>query len=56
MENEKSKKNVSIRSEHGREFQNTSFEEFCDEHDISHNFSAPRTPEKTVQLKERIGP
>lgn len=29
---------VSIRSVHDREFQNTSFEIFWDEHGISHNF------------------
>jgi transposase InsO family protein len=44
IQNEKSLTIASIRSDHGGEFQNASFEEFCDENGISHNFSAPRTP------------
>ena len=45
LENEKSSKIVSIRSDHGREFQNERFEHFCEKHGIKHNFSAPRTPQ-----------
>jgi len=44
FENEKSSKIVSIRSNHGGEFQNEKFEHFCEKHGINHNFSAPRTP------------
>lgn len=36
---------MSIRSDLEGEFQNASLEEFCDEHGISHNFLAPRTPQ-----------
>jgi len=42
--NEKSSKIVSIRSDHGGEFQNERFEHFYEKHGIKHNFSAPRTP------------
>jgi len=34
----------SIRSDHRKEFENSSFKELCDENGISHKFSAPRTP------------
>ncbi|XP_070031307.1 uncharacterized protein [Nicotiana tomentosiformis] len=33
---------ASIRSDHGIEFENAKFTEFCDEHGIDHNFSPPR--------------
>ena len=35
---------MSIRSDHGGEFQNEIFEHFCEKHGIKHNFSALRTP------------
>ena len=44
IQNKKNLKIASIRSDHGGEFENKDFESFCDEHDIEHNFSAPRTP------------
>ncbi|GJY86350.1 retrovirus-related pol polyprotein from transposon TNT 1-94 [Tanacetum coccineum] len=37
---------ISIRTNHGREFDNeVQFEAFCDANGITHNFSAPRTPQ-----------
>ena len=36
---------VSIRSDHGSEFENQKFELFCSKHGIGHNFSAPKTPQ-----------
>ena len=55
IQNEKSLSITSIRSDHGGEFQNSFFEEFCKEHEISHNFSAPRTPQQNgvVERKNR---
>jgi len=55
LENEKSSKIVSIRSDHGGEFQNERFEHFYEKHDIKHNFSAPRTPQQNgvVERKNR---
>ena len=35
---------ISIRSDHGTEFENLVFLEYCKDNGISHNFSAPRTP------------
>ena len=35
----------SIRSDHGTEFKNKIFKNFCNENDISHTFSSPITPQ-----------
>ena len=44
-----------IRSDHGREFQNEKFISFCNKLGISHNFSAPITPQQNgvVERKNR---
>ncbi|GKA22000.1 retrovirus-related pol polyprotein from transposon TNT 1-94 [Tanacetum coccineum] len=47
---------VSIRTDHGREFDNeVQFREFCNANGITHNFSAPRTPQSNgvVERKNR---
>jgi len=46
---------ISIRSDHGREFDQKEFTEFCNKHGIAHNFSAPRTPQQNgvVERKNR---
>ena len=47
---------VSIRTDHGREFDNeTQFGAFCDANGITHNFSAPCTPQSNgvVERKNR---
>lgn len=44
VRNEKSLKIGSIRSDRGGEFHNGSFEEFCEKHDIFHNFLEPSHP------------
>ena len=46
---------ISIKSDHGGEFENTEFEMFCDEHGIEHNFSTPRTLQQNgvVESKNR---
>ena len=46
---------TSIRSDHGGEFENHAFENFCNENDISHNFSSLRTPQQNgvVERKNR---
>jgi len=55
VQNEKDLKIKSIRSDHGGEFQNESFEKFYEHHGISHNFPAPRTPQQNgvVERKNR---
>ncbi|GJR48824.1 retrovirus-related pol polyprotein from transposon TNT 1-94 [Tanacetum coccineum] len=48
---------VSIRTDHGREFDNeVQFREFCNANGITHNFSAPRTPQSNgvVERKNRV--
>ena len=44
-----------ISSDHGGEFENHLFENFCDEHGIEHQFSCPRTPQQNgvVERKNR---
>ena len=44
VQNEKGFAITCIRSDHGREFENIDFEEYCNEHGINHNFSVPNTP------------
>jgi len=55
LENEKGSKIVSLRSDHGGEFQNEKFEHFCEKHGIKYNFLAPRTPRHNgvVERKNR---
>ncbi|XP_070003480.1 uncharacterized protein [Nicotiana sylvestris] len=45
---------ASIRSDHGIEFENTKFAKFCNEHDIDHNFSAPRTPQQNGEYEDEV--
>ncbi|GKA82674.1 retrovirus-related pol polyprotein from transposon TNT 1-94 [Tanacetum coccineum] len=45
---------VLIRTDHGREFDNeVQFGEFCNANGITHNFSAPRTPQSNVMVKRK---
>ncbi|GJU94468.1 retrovirus-related pol polyprotein from transposon TNT 1-94 [Tanacetum coccineum] len=47
---------VLIRTDHGREFDNeVQFGEFCNANSITHNFSAPRTPQSNgvVEMKNK---
>jgi transposase InsO family protein len=45
----------AIRSDNGTEFRNVSFDEFCLEHGIDQQFSAPRVPQqnRVVERKNR---
>ena len=47
---------ITIRSDHGGEFENDLFDKFCEKYGINHNFSAPRTPQQNgvVERKNRI--
>ena len=55
VSNEKDLTIISLRSDHGTEFDNHDFETFCNENGINHNFSAPRTPQQNgvVERKNR---
>jgi len=44
IQNQLSLKIISLRSDHGGEFVNHRFEDYCYEFGISHNFSCPKTP------------
>jgi len=46
---------IYVRSDHGGEFENSSFEQFFNDSGISHNFSCPRTPQQNgvVERKNR---
>ena len=59
IQNEKTShiKNIKkIRSDNGKEFENASFENFCNSLCISHEFSASRTPQQNcvVERKNRV--
>ncbi len=55
VQNEKGFCISTIRSDHGGEFENESFQTFCEENGIFHNFSSPRTPQQNgvVERKNR---
>ncbi|XP_073128980.1 uncharacterized protein [Henckelia pumila] len=37
---------IRIRTDHGKEFENSLFEQFCEKEGISHEYSAPKTPQQ----------
>jgi transposase InsO family protein len=45
-----------IRSDHGREFENSNFEDFCNKSGIKQEFSSPITPQQNgvVERKNRV--
>ena len=43
----------AIRSDHGGEFQNEKFSNFCNKLGIFHNFSAPRTPQQNGMVERK---
>ena len=42
-----------IQSDHGKEFENKKFEEFCDGFGITHNFSAPMIPQQNGVVERK---
>ena len=55
VQNDKGSCIATIRSDHGREFENESFKSFCNDFGITHQFSSPRTPQQNgvVERKNR---
>lgn len=55
VQSEKELKILKVRSDHGGEFENEPFENFCEENGIIHEFSSPRTPQQNgvVERKNR---
>ncbi|XP_021747562.1 uncharacterized protein LOC110713418 [Chenopodium quinoa] len=44
---------VHLRSDHGTEFENSRFDEFCRENGMNNNFSAPRTPQQNGVVERK---
>ncbi|KAH9657810.1 Integrase catalytic domain-containing protein [Citrus sinensis] len=55
VQNENGYSITCIRSDHGGEFENHAFENFCNDFGIEHQFSSPRTPQQNgvVERKNR---
>jgi transposase InsO family protein len=55
IQNEKETTILKIRSDHDGEFENEPFENFCETHEILHDFSSPITPQNNgvVERKNR---
>ena len=53
IQNELELKIKTIRSDHGREFENHNFKNMCDELGIVHQFLAPRTPHQNGVAKSK---
>ncbi|KAK2380916.1 putative mitochondrial protein [Trifolium repens] len=63
LQREKDSSIIRIRSDHGKEFQNSKFAEYCSTEGIAHEFSSPITPQqngvverknKTIQEAARV--
>jgi transposase InsO family protein len=56
LQREKDSVIVRIRSDHGTEFENAKFNEFCSSAGVKHEFSSPITPQQNgvVERKNRI--
>ncbi|RDX96796.1 hypothetical protein CR513_20510, partial [Mucuna pruriens] len=52
IQNEESFNIASIRSDHGKEFENENFQQFCEKHGIHHNFAAQKLLKKRPILKK----
>ena len=53
VQNEKGFTITCIRSDHGREFDNIDFEDYCNEHEIDHNFLAPKAPQQNGVVERK---
>ena len=45
---------IYLRSDHGKEFENSSFIDFCNEHGVDHNFSVLRAPQQNRVVEQKI--
>jgi len=54
VQNEKETNIISVRSDHGGEFENSSFEQFFSDNGISLDFSCPRTPQQNGVVERKI--
>jgi len=44
---------VCLRSDHGTGFENSHFINYCNEHGVDHNFSAPQTPQQNGVIERK---
>jgi len=44
---------ICLRSDHGKEFENSSFIDFCNEHGVDHNFSAQEHPKQNGVVERK---
>ncbi|GER55614.1 gag-pol polyprotein [Striga asiatica] len=54
LENEKKINLVAIKSDHGKEFENSGFESFCDSRGITYQFSSPVTTQQNGVVEQSI--
>jgi transposase InsO family protein len=53
LNNEHPKCSKAIHSDNGTEFKNASFDMFCLEHGVDHQFSTPRVPQQNGVVKQK---
>ena len=53
IQNEKGYSITCIRSDHGGEFENHAFENFCNDLGIEHKFLSPRTPQQNEVVERK---
>ena len=56
MKNEKDvniRKIIRIRSDHGKEFENGIFSDYCNKHGIAHEFFASKTPQQNGMVERK---
>ncbi len=53
VQKEKDAEISKVRSDHGKEFENSEFKSFCEDHAITHQFSALRTPQQNGVVKRK---
>ena len=51
--NKKETNIISVRSDHGGEFENSFFEQFSNDSRISHNFTCPRIPQQNGVVERK---
>lgn len=53
LSNEQNLTITRVQSDHGKEFENSSLENFCMEEGIQHEFSSPITPQQNVVVERK---
>ncbi|XP_019185052.1 PREDICTED: uncharacterized protein LOC109180022 [Ipomoea nil] len=53
LQKERNEPIIRIRSDHGREFDNNLFDTFCNQTGITHEYSAPKTPQQNGVVEQK---